>query len=61
LNNYIDNFEVIEKLRNSLRGFSFKSKMEMCRNIAHLIDDCTLTKKLDKRNFKDPNFNIIQQ
>jgi hypothetical protein len=51
-----NNPEVIEKLRDTLRGYSFSTKMEMCRNISHLIDnyfpDDYTDDSVDKRGLK---------
>lgn len=57
-----NNPEVIEKLRNILRGYSFSTKMEMCRNIAHIIDNHYFPyDSIDQRGFKEEENKNIQQ
>lgn len=56
-----NNPEVINELRNILRGYSFSTKVEMCRNIAHLIDKHYFPyDSVDQRSFKEEEKKLIQ-
>jgi len=56
-----NNPEVIEGLRDKLQGYSFSTKVEMCRNIAHIIDNYFPYDYIDQRGFEEEEKKIVQQ
>lgn len=56
-----NNPEVIEELRDRLKGYSFLSKMEMCRNISHILDNYFPYDCLEIRGFKEDEKTLLQR